>query len=163
MNRNYMKRSILAVMLALLTFSSCEKHEEIYFDSPFVSIADENGGTKMTVSKDGNNLVTVVYITLSASAEKFSSPIDIEYELLAGDGLKENVDFKLQSTTKSPITFVPGIYTMPVRIQWFRNADFDPSKDNTLTITLSGSSLEGMTLGYPGPDSRKKSYIFTKK
>ena len=158
-----MKRAMFAAMTALVMFSSCENHEEIFFNSPFVSIADENGGTKTTVSKDGNNLITVVYVTLSASAEVFSSPIEIEYEMLVGDGLKEGVDFKVQATTKSPITFTPGIYTMPIRIQWFKNADFDPDKDNSLTITLNGSNLEGMLLGYPGPDSRKKSYIFTKK
>ncbi len=147
----------------MTVLTGCAKHEEVFFNQPFVSIADENGASKTTISKDANNLISILYITLSASEEKFQSPVEVSYEVTVGNGLTEGKDFKIQSTTMSPITFTPGIYRMPVRIQWLKNPDFDPQKDCELKIELTGCSIEGALLGYPGPDSIKRSYLFIKQ
>ena len=79
--------------------------------------------------------------------------------MILGDGLKEGVDFKLQASTASPLTFEPGTYDLPVRILWLKNPDFDGSKDNSLRIRLKSSSLEG----YPGPGEVRREFSFLKK
>lgn len=45
---------------------------------------------------------------------------------------------------------------------WLKTDAPDSSKDNTLTIRLIGSSLDGMELGYPGPSHKGQAFVFTK-
>lgn len=158
-----MKKTIISLMTLLALACSCQKHEEVFFDTPFATMADDKGGSAMIVDKDANNLMTEVRITLSVSSEKFQEPIQISYEMIAGDGLKEGVDYKIQESTRSPLTFKPGNYTQNIRLIWMKNASFDPSKDGTLKFSLSGSSLDGMVLGAPGPAQYRSSYLFTKQ
>ena len=158
-----MTSHILPLIAALTLFCACERHTEVFFDTPFVRIEDTNGGSSMVIDHTLDNLLTEVRIIVSASSNYFTEPVTIEYETIVGDGLKEGVDFRIQSSHRSPLTFSPGTYSLPIRVIWSKSASFDPSKDNTLTLRLTKTSIPEMTLGLPGPDAKKKEFIFTKK
>lgn len=159
------KALIILTAAALVLLSSCRPwHEEVYFDTPFVSIVAEGGqNSEMVVDKEANNLLTALTVTLCASNTYFTEPVTVDYEVICGNGLKQGVDFEIQSSTKSPLTFDLGTYKKTIRILWYRNSSFDPNADNTLTIKLCGSSIPQMVFGYPGPDALHSSFIFTKQ
>lgn len=155
---------IFTALGLLCLLSGCGTHDDVLFDTPFATVSDKSKlQTSMTVDKDGNNVLTELCVSVNASRNKFTEPIVIEYEMILGDGLKEGVDFKLQASTASPLTFEPGTYDLPVRILWLKNPDFDGSKDNSLRIRLKSSSLEGMVMGYPGPGEVRREFSFLKK
>lgn len=157
-------KHIIMALAALWGLQACEKHQEVFFDTPFVSISDETGtSSSMTIKKTADNMLTSLRVDLSISSARFTEDVTVEYEVIAGDGLREGVDYVIQSTTQSPLVFEKGNYTLPVRLLWKYNPDFDPDKDNSLVIRLSGSSMEDLTLGYPGPAAIKSKFTFTKK
>lgn len=160
---NKIFRTIIAAAL-LLCATSCEDKVEVLFDTPFISITGEDGtsSSEQILNKNDGYLSTLI-VRVCASDNFFKEAITVDYELICGDGLKEGVDFTLQKSTSSPLKFDKGIYSMPVRIRWNTNKDFDPSKDNTLTVRLTGSSDPEMLIGYPGPDKIHSSFTFTKK
>lgn len=158
-----MKR-LLYIFAALALLCSCSDRVDIIFDTPFVSVSDESElATSMIVDKDANNLLTTLVVRLTVSNNYFTDDISVEYELIEGNGIKEGIDYKVQPSTKSPLLFEKGTYTLPVRIIWMSNPDFDPEKNNTLTLKLCGSSLPEMVLGYPGPNALRSTFVFTKK
>ncbi len=161
-----MIRKFLGILAAALLCCGCEWHEDVLFDTPFASVFDNAGGSSSTIDsrfgKGVESILSELKVSISVSEDHFSEPISIEYEVIVGDGLKEGVDFRIQPSTASPLMFSPGTYTLPVRILWLKTDTPDSSKDNTLTIRLSGSSLEGMVLGYPGPARKGLSFVFTK-
>lgn len=154
---------IFAFVLAAILFAGCRKHEQVFFDTPFVRIEDANGSSSMMVDKDLDNMLTEIRIVVSASKNYFTEPIVVEYEVVVGNGLEEGKDFKIQSSHRSPVTFDPGTYIMPIRVIWYKTDTFDAGKDNTLTLRLTGTSCPDMLLGVPGPDGKKQEFIFTKK
>ena len=158
-----MRKTIICILSSLVFLTACEKHQNILFDTPFVKITDSAGQSEMNIDKTMNGILSELQVSISVSANHFTQPISIEYETIIGDGLTEGKDFKIQTNTKSPLTFDPGTYTLPVRILWYKTDGFDPSKDNTLTIKLSSSSLDGMILGFPGPDKKNSTFKFIKK
>ena len=117
----------------------------------------------MDISAQGNNILSDLRVYLSC--KRFTEPILVHYDVIVGDGLKEGVDFVIQPTTKSPLTFKPGTYDLPVRIQWKKSENFDATKDNTVTIALKEveSNIGEFYLGLLGPDHLRSSYVFTKK
>lgn len=157
-----MKR-IITIIFAALLLCSCSDRLNILFDTPFVSIMDDGNGSEMIIPKEMDNVLSTLTVKVNASSNYFKEPIVIEYEVIKGAGLTEDVDYKIQPNTKSPLTFTPGMYSLPVRIIWYKNASLDPDKDNTLTIKLKSSSLKEMVIGYPGPDAKYSTYKFTKK
>ncbi len=161
-----MIRKFLGILAAALLCCGCEWHEDVLFDTPFASVFDNAGGSSSTIDsrfgKGVESILSELKVSISVSEDHFSEPVSIEYEVIVGDGLKEGVDFRIQPSTASPLTFSPGTYTLPVRILWLKTDTPDSSKDNTLTIRLSGSSLEGMELGYPGPSHKGQAFVFTK-
>ena len=96
-----------------------------------------------------------VYMSTPATNET----VTVTYEVIAGDGLKEGVDYKLLNKENS-LTFLPGIYDMPIRIQWMSHA-VDPTKDNTLKIKLV-SNDKGYAIGLPGPAQLQSVLTITK-
>ena len=155
------KNRYLALLLAgIALLSACQKHEEIFFDTPFARIEDANGQSTMTIDHKLDNVLTEIRVVVSASKNYFNEPITVEYETIVGDGLEEGVDFKIQPSHRSPITFEPGTYVMPIRVIWYKPADYDPNKDNTLTLRLSGTSVPDMVLGVPGPDKKRSEFIY---
>ena len=153
-------KSILSSLAVVALLCACEKHTEVFFDTPFVRIEEVNGGTSMVIDHNLDNILTEIRVTVSASKNYFTGPITVEYETVVGDGLREGVDFKIQSSQRSPLTFNPGTYSLPIRVIWYKSNSFDTSKDNTLTLRLTGSSNPDMLIGCPGPDSKKKEFIF---
>lgn len=159
-----MKRviKIAMIVLAATVLWGCYQEPQP-LDKPFVYIQDEAGGGSATISAQGNNILSELNVSLSC--KKFTEPIVVHYDVIVGDGLKEGVDFTIQSTTKSPLTFKPGTYKLPVRVQWKRNDNFDATKDNTLTLELKSveSNIGEFYIGYLGPDRLFSKYVFTKK
>ena len=155
-----MKKINYLFLAAVSLLCGCEKHQEIFFDTPYVRIEDTNGQSSMAIDPNLDNVLTEIRIVLSASSNYFTEPITVEYETIVGNGLQEGVDFRIQASHRSPVTFAPGTYTMPIRVIWYKKADFDPSKDNTLKLRLTGSSLPEMNLGVPGPDHKRSEFIY---
>ena len=151
---------ILPIFAALALLCGCERHTEVFFDTPFVRIEEVGGGTTMDIDHTLDNLLTEIRVVVSASKNYFSAPITVEYEIIVGDGLQEGRDFRIQSSHRSPLTFDPGTYSLPIRIIWYRSAAFDPARDNTLTLRLTSASVPEMLLGVPGPDGKKKEFIY---
>lgn len=159
-------KKFLGIFMAALMCSGCEWHKDVYFNTPFAYIFDNAGGSTATIdSKFGKgveSVLTELKVSISVSEAYFSEPVSVEYEVVAGNGLKEGIDYKIQPSTASPLTFSPGTYTLPVRIMWLKTDSPDSSKDNSLTIRLSGSSVDEMELGYPGPSHKGQAFVFTK-
>ena len=157
-----MKRFLILFTFVSL-FVSCRKNEFVLFDTPFVYITDESGMlTQMEISKNANNLLTELAVHLDVSDTYYTGPIQVEYELLCGNGMVENVDFRLNPQTASPLVFENKNYTLPIQISWMKNPDFDENKDNYLIVNLKSSSLPEMKLGVPGPNESKRIFTFIK-
>lgn len=155
------KNRYLALLLAgIALLSACQKHEEIFFDTPFARIEDANGQSTMTIDHKLDNVLTEIRVVVSASKNYFTGPITVEYEKIVGSGLTEGVDFRIQPSHASPLTFSPGTYVLPIRVIWYRSGNFDPDKDNTLTLRLKSTSIPDMLLGVPGPDAKRSEFIY---
>ncbi|MBD5180634.1 MAG: hypothetical protein HDT01_04975 [Bacteroidales bacterium] len=135
--------------------SSCSKDEP--FDHPFIHIVADNGASRVIVNSDVNNVNSYnVYV----SSKALTSNLVVNYEILVGDGLQAGRDFELVNPGNT-LTFLPGIYDMPIRIRWKPNK-VNPTKNNTLTIRLTGNN-QGFTLGLPGPDELQRELVIEKK
>lgn len=159
-------KKFIGILTAAILCCGCNWHEDVYFDTPFTFILDNSGSSSTTIDsrfgKGVESILTELKVSVSVSEGRFTEPITVEYEVIPGDGLTEGVDYKIQPSTASPLTFSPGTYTLPVRVMWLKTESPDSSKDNTLTIKLSGSNLKEMELGYPGPGHKGQSFLFTK-
>lgn len=140
----------LSVIICYLFFSmmlaSCADDGPEAFDQPFVRIAAPNGSSSQIVL---TNARVVNTYTVYLSSRPITDSLEVNYEIIVGDGLVEDVDYKVV-TTQNPLKFLPGIYDAPIRVRWLKH-DVDPTKDNTMTIRLTGNS-KGYMLGFPGPD-----------
>lgn len=155
-----MKR-IIATILCLAAFfavTSCQDKLDIVFSDYYTYIDDGNNGTYLAAEGDDAYVFTM-FIHIVAPAQ--DDIVTVSYEVTPGNGLKEGVDYKLVSSSKT-IAFQPGIYKMPVRIELLKSSALDKTKDNTITITLVDNSA-GFGLGKPGPDARQKSFVIEKK
>lgn len=150
-----LKKYIICALGALLLFNSCGLDENPAYDLKFIHImVDESSSVR--VSQKANMIATYsVYLSAPASNET----VTVTYEIIVGDGLKEGVDYQLMNENNT-LTFLPGIYDMPIRIQWIANP-VDPSKDNTIKIRLI-SNDKGYTIGLPGPAKNQSELTITK-
>ncbi|MEG2061559.1 MAG: hypothetical protein RRY33_06850 [Alistipes sp.] len=157
-----MKRFYLWLMafVAILAITSCSKNDPVIFDGAFVYLADEQGNTSSTVDWDSQDYLGTYYVYLVTSTT--GGDLNVDYELVVGEGLQANVDFKLISSTASPLMFMSGIYKMPIRIEWLKHA-LDAKKNNSLSIVLTSCSDSRVVLGKPGPDHIGIKYTITKK
>jgi len=150
--------SIIVCAFAAIVISGCEDNLHIVFTDYYVCIKDENESEKSTVSAEIDGEVFTYYVSL------VSTPLDedllIDYEVIAGDGLVEGVDYKMQRSTRT-LTMTKGVYKVPVRVIFYKH-QLDPNKDNTLTIRLTGTSKESLTIGYPGPSKKFSQHVITK-
>ena len=151
-----MKKLIFA-LLTLTALWACGKDEGIYFNEPFVRIATATGQASTVVLSDVRNVNTY---TVYLSSTPITDSLEVYYEVIVGDGLQEDVDYKVV-TTQNPLVFLPGIYDAPIRVRWLKNP-VDPEKDNTLTIRLTGNS-KGYALGFPGPDHVQSQVVIEKR
>lgn len=144
----------ILVFTALLC-TSCGLNENPPYDLKFFHIM-VNEASSVTVSAKANMVGTYnVYMSAPATNET----VTVTYEVIVGDGLKEGVDYRLLNKENS-LTFLPGIYDMPIRIQWMPNP-VDPAKDNTIKIRLI-SNDKGYSIGLPGPAQNQSVLTITK-
>ena len=151
-----MKKNILLIALSAVLALSCTKELPVY-DTPFFYIATQDGASTAVVGSDVEN-VNTYYVTMSSVSRGENAVVD--FSVIPGSGLKEGLDYEVV-TQGSSLTFLPGIYRMPVRIRWKEHV-LEDSADNTLTITLTGGT-DGFCLGMPGPDAKFSSLVITKK
>ena len=153
-----MKKQLLTLACTIfmaVTFSSCSKDEVKPFATPFIHIMD-NGSATGSVSENANSVGSYhIYY----STPQFFQPVTVVYKITVGNGLEEGRDYQLINEGTS-ITFLPGIYEMPIRIKWMANP-IDISKDNTIKIELV-SNDGGIILGLPGNDLLQKTFTITK-
>lgn len=153
-----MKKILFAIIPALALLCSCEDRLNIVFEDYYVCIKDETESASSTVKSSVDNYVATYYISLVSPI--LDSPLTVNYEIVVGDGLKEHVDYELQSD-KNYVTIARGIWKMPVRIKYMQNP-VDETKDNTITIRLTGCSDKSINIGYPGPSAKFSSHVVTK-
>ena len=147
---------ILAAVTALL-FSSCEKDKP--YDHPFVYIIQADDAAYAATSTVSSQATVVRTYNICLSSKELSENLIVDYSFNVGDGLKAGIDFE-RVTTGNQIVFVPGVYSMPIRIRWLPN-EIDPLKDNTITIRIENTSL-GFTVGFPGPDQLSRQHTIRK-
>jgi hypothetical protein len=146
------------LLFATLLLAGCAKNELPLFDEPFVYLETSTGSDNAVVGADMKAVVTY-YIGLSCAA--FTDPIDVSFSVTCGAGLQEGVDYEVV-TAGTSVSFLPGIWRMPVRIRWLDHP-IDESRDNTVVISLTGTNPGTFTLGYPGPAARGSKLVITKK
>lgn len=137
---------------AAVTLLSCNKIET--FTGAFVAF-DTAGSSTTTVDAEGK--FTGSY-ALHYSGPKPMETIVVSFAVTCGDGLAEGVDYEV-ATSGGKVSFLPGVYDQTIKINWLRH-DIDPSKDNTVTISLTDAG--GVVLGYPGPDALGKDMVIRK-
>ena len=147
---------ILAAATALL-FSSCEKDKP--YDHPFVYIIQADDAAYAATSTVSSQATVVRTYNICLSSKELSENLIVDYSFNVGDGLKAGIDFE-RVTTGNQIVFVPGVYSMPIRLRWLPN-EIDPLKDNTITIRIENTSL-GFTVGFPGPDQLSRQHTIRK-
>ena len=150
-------KKLLYILFLFGAIYSCDQEESVYFDEPFVRICTSTGESRTVVLSNVRNTNTYsVYL----SSRPITDSLEVSYEVIVGNGLTEDVDYKVV-TTANPLVFLPGINDMPIRIRWLRNP-VDPTKDNTVTIRLTGNS-KGYNLGFPGPDHVQSEVVIEKR
>ena len=136
-------RSLYFILL-ISCFWACTTDEKEPYDTPFIHIMTDKGVSKVIVKSDVNNINTYnVYL----SSKPLTENLEVNYQVIVGDGLESG----------STLTFLPGIYDMPIRIRWMPN-HLDENKDNTITIRLTGNN-QGLTMGLPGPDGLQRDLV----
>jgi hypothetical protein len=146
---------ISAAVFSLLLLNSCSKNEYKPFNYPYFHIHVGNQDS-ITVRYDRKDEVEYkIYL----SAELQYAPIQLQYEIVAGDGLQEGRDYAVKTTAKT-LTFAPGLFEKTVRIAWLEHT-LDPQKNNTIIIRLLGNS-KNFQLGLPGPDKKQQQLVITK-
>lgn len=146
-------------LLMMVAICSCADQEGEWYDTPFVRISTETGQSSTVVLSNVRNVNTYsVYLSCPPLADNDS--VTVDYEVIVGGGLQQDVDYTVV-TKQNPLVFLPGIYDMPIRIRWLKNP-VDASKDNTVTIRLTGNS-KGYNLGLPGPGHVQSQVVIEKR
>ncbi|WP_293887718.1 MULTISPECIES: hypothetical protein [unclassified Sphingobacterium] len=150
-----MKNILFLMSVISLLFLACNKELETPYDHPFFYI-HQNNVSEITVQANRNE--SVDYKVYFSTKTQFEA-IEVDYEVVAGEGLKAGVDFEVVNTGSS-LLFKPGVVEMPIKIRWI-NHPVEEGKDNTLTIRLLRND-KNITLGLPGPDHKQSSLKITK-
>lgn len=151
-----MKKFLICTFITSFLFS-CNKSDLEIRQHKFIHIMDRESSTA-TVSTQSNSIGTY-NIYLSAPTREFMDSVVVEYKIMVGDGLTEGVDYQIINKSNL-LTFLPGIYSMPVRIRWIANP-IEATKDNSITIELV-SNNKNYILGLPGPSQNQKSFKIIK-
>jgi len=146
---------LTCILPAILLAASCKK-ESVPYDHPFFHINFDNNSSIEVRSNRKDTVEYKVYLSTKLQFE----PIELRYEVVAGDGLQEGRDYELL-TKGTTMNFVPGIFERPVKIAW-KEFVVDTTKNNTLTIRLLSNS-KNYTIGMPGPDGLQRELVITKK
>ena len=149
---------ILVAGLFLLTACGLEEHEA--YQTPFVHIMKDDASTAIVSAQANTPASRPDSYSVYLSTAPLKNNLVVDFDLIVGNGLQEGRDFVMVTQGRS-LTFLPGIYDMPIRIRWIANP-VDPTKDNTLTIVLVDTN-KGFNLGLPGPDHLQSRFTITKK
>lgn len=150
---------VIAIIVSALLLAACsDRPDDLLFKSFFVSVADEAGAQASRILSSSNNLVMTYYFSLVS--EELKEPLTVNFDLQVGDGLKEGKDFVFQTQARS-ITFEPGVYKKPFRINYLSNP-VDDAKDNTIKIVITSTSDPSIIIGYPGPSAKYSTHTITK-
>jgi len=149
---------IFAAGLFLLTACGLEEHEA--YQTPFVHIMKDDASTAIVSAQANTPASRPDSYSVYLSTAPLKNNLVVDFDLIVGNGLQEGRDFVMVTQGRS-LTFLPGIYDMPILIRWIANP-VDPTKDNTLTIVLVDTN-KGFNLGLPGPDHLQSRFTITKK
>jgi hypothetical protein len=134
---------------------ACSKDETEPNRQRFIHIM-ENDASSVTVNENANTIGTYnIYL----SSPQFFDTVTVNYRIVPGSGLAAGKDYELINSG-SEVTFLPGIFDMPVRVKWLANS-IDTTKNNSLVIELLTNN-KGITMGLPGPDKRQTTFTITK-
>lgn len=157
-------KNVFSCFCLLLLFTagtiSCSINDPVIFDDAFLYLSDANGGSSSTVDWNSQNYLATYNIHFVSPT--LSQDVQVYYDIVVGDGLTEGVDYNVIASTASPVTFAPGITSMPIRIEWLAH-QLDAGKDNTLRIVLRSCSDSSVMIGKPGPDKSGSEYTITKR
>lgn len=152
MKRNL--RNILFVTVMCLVLAGCNKYTK--FKDYFVAFnLTDSSPTVINASASTN----AKYVVQLCSVKPVAT-IEVYFSVTPGDGLTEGVDYKIK-TSGGKLVFLPGIYTRNIEIEWLSH-ELNPSKDNTLKISLTGVTNDDIGIGYPGPDAKYKEILIYK-
>ena len=146
---------ILLSLLSCLMTGCKEVHEAVDISFIYFMLDD---GTSQTVVTSDVNAINTYYVYLSSKT--LSRPLTVTYEIEVGDGLVEGTDYRIL-TEGNTLTFQPGVYDMPIRIQWLPNP-VSADKDNRVIVRLVRND-HGLTMGMPGPDAKNRELIIVKQ
>lgn len=143
------------ICIFIMSLSACLKDGISPYNLPYFYISKDSRG-EIEVSWSRKDTVDYkVYL----SAQQQNQAIELQYEIIIGEGLLEGRDFKL-ITAGNKLTFAPGVTESPIRIAWMAAA-LDPTKKNTITIRLSANS-KNYRMGLPGPDELQRQLVIRK-
>lgn len=146
-------------LAAVFALCACSENDPVIFDDAFVYITDANNLSSSSVDSDAKNISTY-YIVLVAPA--LGQDLEVTYDLIAGEGLQPDVDYRPVASTASPVTIPAGVYRLPIRIEWLAH-ELDAAKDNSLQIVLRSCDNPNVGIGRPGPARNGVKYTITKK
>ena len=148
-------KKIFVIFTFMLSFMGCNTNEFTIYNGKFVFF-DTSASDVISINELGEFTGTYyVHYSGETAKERFA----ITYEVIPGDGLVEGRDYEMVTSGRT-LNFMPGVFSLPIRINWKPN-EIDETKDNTLTLRLK-SGPDGITLGYPGPAQNNKQLIITK-
>lgn len=148
------KKIVLLSLVASLFFA-CGKDEFEPYDQAYIHIM-KNEVSKVSVSARAR-VVSEYPVYLSSGPLRETLMVD--FSITPGDGLKAGTDYEIV-TSGNTLSFLPGIYDMPIRIRWLPHS-LDPSKNNTLVIRIESNSMD-LTMGLPGKDQYQRELTITK-
>lgn len=154
-----MKKSIYSFLFVTLGLLACNQKDQTPYDHPFVHIMYMANGLESSAVEISDQASFTATYFVYLSSKPLTQDLLVSYEIVPGDGLVENRDYRMLSTARS-LTFAPGIYEMPIRIMWLPRT-VDPTKDNTLRIRILSTS-PSITVGLPGPDQLQSTLVFNK-
>lgn len=147
-------RNILLLIGAILCMEGCNKYIE--FKDYFVAFNLTDSSPTVINANASLNAKYVVQLCSVKPAEA----IEVYFSVTPGDGLTEGVDYNVK-TAGGKLIFFPGIYTRNIEIEWLSH-ELNPSKNNTLKISLTEVTNDDIGIGYPGPDAKYKDILIYK-
>ena len=153
---NDIMKKIFACII-LLAGALCSCTDRIRFEAPYFVCFMPEESSSTIINAQGT--VTGTY-KVHLSTVKPDNTIVVKWDVFPGNGMKEGVDYSIESASKS-LQFYSGVYDREIKIKWLKH-DIDPAKDNTVTISLTECSQPDILLGMPGPSKKNKDIVITK-
>ncbi len=143
------------LLFVIFVLYSCNKDNLEKYDNPFFHIM-KNGESKELISSEAD-VVSEYFIYFSS--KYFNKTVNVFYNIQVGNGLKEYEDYIVLNKLNK-ITFLPGIYQMPIRIKWLPKK-VEEGDNNSITIKIISNSMN-YNIGLPGKDKKQSSFVITK-